>query len=248
MSRSNETKRESEVSHRVSFNHGSVGRTQAVRIGNLFGIVIATLLMAGCDGTRNHADLHWTEPVTLASGEVVRIRRHVELWHYREFGGGFSSAPEYRTSSIELIGSGAPIWDAPMVPIVLDMDPVTHEWIVVASGDGCSVWTRNGRPRPPYWAFRLRDGKWYRDALLESFVGRSANLFVEFDVTDRSNDLDEKIKARKQSQAKRPRHAPQYGSIHVTFDMRCDRAASEPVGHDELDLKAFAREYRAVIE
>jgi hypothetical protein len=213
------------------------GRCRAVHLL----ILLLAPFSAGCDEMRSHAELRWTEPVTLDSGEVVRVRRHVEMWHHRALGGGFSSARQYRTSSIEPDDSSArfPTWDAPMVPIVLDKDPATDEWIVVASGDGCSIWARNGRPRPPYWAFRLRDGRWYRDAIPESFFGRPANLLVEFDVTDASEELDDQIVARKQSQSKIPRHAPQYSLIDTKFEVRCDRAVSERIGHNELDLKRF---------
>lgn len=205
----------------------------------ILGFLIS--FIAGCDEMRSHADLRWTESVTLASGETVRIQRHVDMWHHRALGGGFSSAPQHKTSSIELAegGDAASIWDAPMVPIVLDKDPATNEWIVVAGSDGCDIWVRNGRPRPPYWAFRLRDGKWYRDAIPKSFLERPANLFVEFDVTDESADLNEQINARKQSQAKNAKHAPQYGSIDSTFNMRCDRAPSQAIGNNEIDLKKF---------
>jgi hypothetical protein len=190
---------------------------------------------------RSHADLRWTEPVILKSGGNVQIKRHVEMWHHRALGGGFSSATQFKTSSIELVENGVSvsIWDAPMVPMVLDKDPATNEWILVAGSDGCDIWVRNGRPRPPYWAFRLRDGRWYRDAIPESFVGRPANLLVEYDVSDDSDKLDAQISARKQSQATNPKHPRQYDSIDGAFNMRCDRAPSEPIGKNELDLKQF---------
>lgn len=207
----------------------------------LLSVGLLVPFMTSCDGMGNHADLRWNEPVTLASGDTVNIRRHVEMWHDRALGGGFSSVPVYRTSSIELIGSGArfPVWSAPMVPIVLDKDPAAGEWIVIAGADGCDFWSRNGRPRPPYWAFRLRDGQWYRDAIPEAFHRRVANLFVEFDVADESDALNEHIKERKQSQATNPKHSEQYSSVNVAYEKGCDRAPSEPIGHNELDLRNF---------
>jgi hypothetical protein len=202
--------------------------------------IVALAVISSC-GLRSHADLRWTEPVALQSGGTVQIRRHVELWHHRALGGGFSSAKQFKTSSIEFADGGGkiPIWDAPMVPIVLDKDPATNEWIVVAGSDGCDMWVRNGRPRPPYWAFRLRNGQWYRDAIPESFLGRSANLLVEFDVTDDSDEIDKQIAARKLSQAQSPRHPQQYGSIEGAYEKGCDQAPSQPVGHNEMDLKQF---------
>lgn len=206
-------------------------------------ISVVAVVTAACDNPPRSADLTWIEPVHLAPGETIEIKRRVMMWHERAFGGGFSSAPVYKTSSIELSPSSAdfPIWDAPLVPVVLDKDPANGEWIIVASIDGCSLWLRNGLPRPPYWAFRLRRGEWYRDAIPESFLGRPANLFVEVDVTDSSSGLEEQIEGRKRSQFTTPKHAPQYGKIDTEFKKRCGGQGepSKPIGREELDLAHF---------
>lgn len=206
-------------------------------------LAVTCLLLAatGCSDRRGFADLRWVEPVTLASGETIRVARHVEMIQTTAVGGGFVTTPVYKTSSISLIGSEGkfPLWNAPMVPIVLDKDSITNEWIIIAAADGCSIWARNGRPRPPYWAFRLRNGEWYRDSIPSAFLGRSANLFVEFRISDDSDELDQLIETRKLQQVDNPNHPTQYRRIDPNYKKRCDQAPTEKIGQNELDLKHF---------
>jgi len=133
-------------------------------------------------------------------------------------------------------------WNAPFVPIVLDKDPANGEWLLVAANDGCLPWLRNGLPRPPYWAFRQRNGKWYRDSIPDSFLMRQANLLVEFDVDDKAHREERKIEARKGLQDSRPRHPPQYSRIDAGFAgfEGCGRdQPSQQIGMNELDLGGF---------
>lgn len=209
--------------------------------------VVALMGAVGCEKPPpGSADLTWIEPVQLAAGETVNVKRHVVMWHERALGGGFSSAPVYKTSTIELLPSAPqfPVWDAPLVPLVIDRDPANGEWVIVASIDGCSFWLRNGLPRPPYWAFRLRHGEWYRDAIPEFMLSRAANLYVEFDVTDTSGELDREIEARKRSQTASPKHAPQYRNVDPAFGEfeRCGRdRPSRAIGENELDLNKYRK-------
>jgi hypothetical protein len=210
--------------------------------------VLASLVwlvaLVGCAKTPRSADLTWVELVQLISGETVTIKRHVMMWHERAFGGGFSSAPIYKTSRIELSPGSAdfPPWDAPLVPIVMDKDPANGDWIIVASIDECGMWGRNGKPGPPYWAFRLRNGVWYRDSLPEAFLDRAANLFVEYDVTDSSQEVGETITSRKKSQQESPKQALHYIRIErdpKNFYAGCGKPKIGSIGSDELDLKIF---------
>ncbi len=208
------------------------------RIHVLF-LIMSCMVVSAC-GARE-AELRWIEPVRLASGEEVKVNRHVVVIHQRAWGGGFSSAPVYKRSSIELLddGSNIPAWDAPLVPLVIDKDPENGEWIIVASIDGCSLWERNGRPRPPYWAFRLRAGEWYRDAIPQSFANRVPNLLVEYSVSDTSQQLERDIGERKRVQLVTPKRAPIYRSINPAYEKKCNREPSDPIGINELDLKNF---------
>lgn len=200
----------------------------------------AALTLGGC-GRPTHAELLWEEPVALATGEVVRIVRHVKIWQERGYKGEFMSAATFDFSTIDLVGetSKFPTWNAPLVPILLEKDPANSEWVIIASSDGCSMWDRNGRPRPPYWAFRLREGKWYRDVIPDVMLGRRANLLVQFDVNDNSADLNAQIESRKKIQLTKPDHPVQFTSVDATYEKHCDRAPTQPIGQNELDLKNF---------
>ena len=220
----------------ISRERGSARLVQALIL------VISCVMLSACSAP--DAELTWVEPVQLASGETVKIRRHVSMIQQRAWGGGFASAPIYRASSIELIDSisSFPVWDAPLVPIVMDRDLASGEWVIIASVNDCGFWERNGKPVLPYWAFRLRDGEWYRAALPQLFVGRVANLFVEFDAADSSGELKEHVVARKLRQSKEPRHAPHYTRIDPSpqkFYEGCGKAGDAPAGLDHLDLQNF---------
>jgi hypothetical protein len=209
----------------------------------IFGL--GTLFLAvACEKAPRHAVLEWIEPVKLEAGSTVEIRRHVEMWHERASAGGFSSSPVYKSSSIELEPASPefPIWDAPLVPLVLDKDPVSGEWLIVASANSCDFWGRNGKPTLPYWTFRLRKGVWYRDATPQFLIGRVANLFVDFDVTDSSSDLHSSITTRKQLQAQQPRHPRHFtkiDSMPSSFYQGCGRPDTGATGLSYLDLQKF---------
>jgi hypothetical protein len=200
----------------------------------------------GCGNSPSRADLSWIEPVQLASGEELKVRRHVIVRQERAFGGGFASAAVYDTSTVSLDPSipQFPVWNAPIVPIYLDKDPGTAEWIIIASSDSCDIWLRNGRPRPPYWAFRLRDGAWLRDAIPKEFIGRKANLFVGLQVTDDSEELSGELRTNKAEFAAKRKSAPQYKAVFSNFpDIENCGSAREtrPIGENELDLKKFEK-------
>lgn len=213
-----------------------------------FGMFVI-LVASGCSGCSKqprHAVLEWSEPVQLASGETVQIKRKVEMWHETAFGGGFSSAPVFKTNSIELDSATPefPKWDSPLVPIVMDKDSLSGEWIVIASVNECGMWARNGSPLPPYWTFRLRNRVWYRDVLPEAFLGRAANLFVEYDTVDTSRNLREQVAERKLQQTQAPKHAQQYRKVDPNFTNFQGCAGDLPSNRGEqpeLDLKKFER-------
>jgi hypothetical protein len=132
------------------------------------------------------AELHWKESVQLASGETVQIKRHVKFTQHWMMGVQMMSAQEYSAASIELYPpqKDFPRWEAPLQPIYLDRDPESREWIVVAGEGGRGLWPWNGRPCPPHWAFRLRNGVWYLQPVLTGFIGRKTNLLQDIRLSD----------------------------------------------------------------
>lgn len=133
------------------------------------------------------ADLKWTESVQLASGETIQIRRHVRFQQYRIFGlGGAWSGKQIKTSSINLVSKSADfvLWDAPLIPIYMDRDTVSNEWIIVAAEDGGELRAANGAPCPYKWAFRLRQGRWHVQPVPVAFLERKSNLLIDFRIHD----------------------------------------------------------------
>jgi hypothetical protein len=206
------------------------------RIQRFAHVVASIVLLGGCEFEPTHADLIWTEPVRLASGETVRVRRHVVLRQDRSLSGGTVSAPVFEVSSVEILDSAnrAAVWDAPVVPLVLDKDPQTGEWVIVTGTDSCEIWRRNGMPRPPYWAFRLRGGKWLRDAIPESFLDRAVNLFAGFSVRDDSKDLDVGLNKDKSQMIAQHPGAEQFTAILRSFPNieKCGRAVESSIEYD----------------
>lgn len=221
-------------------------RLTASRIVMALIFACLAVVTTGCSKPSSKAELIWTEQVRLQDGEFVMIKRHVVMSHTRALGGGFSSAPVYLTSSVEPASDGAGFnkWNAPLVPIVLEKDPSTHEWLLVATIDGCTIWLRNGLPRPPYWGFRFRDGKWYRDAIPDWLLMREANLLVDFDVDDESSRLTGEAQSRKDAQATSSEIARQYKKVDIDFAEfgACGRdQPTRQIGENELDLGEFGR-------
>ena len=159
----------------------------------LVGVVlVVALALAGCRGETikawtqdNVNDLRWREVVRLASGEEIAVYRHVR---FRQSGGvGMPlSAPIYEDASLEIVPTppGYVTWRGPIIPILLDRDPDNGEWIVIGGDDGKILWDFNGKPCPPQFAFRLREGVWYVQPIPVNLIGRRPNLLVDLKVSD----------------------------------------------------------------
>lgn len=130
----------------------------------------------------NWTELKWTESVQLASGETVEIKRHIKFEQHRIWGmGGTWSAKHFEQSQIDLVEDSDTFlrWSAPLLPIYMDRDAASGEWIVIAVEDGDRLRPHNGAPCPPQWAFRLRSGTWYLQPVPKEFLGRRSNLLMD---------------------------------------------------------------------
>ncbi len=130
--------------------------------------------------------MQWKEEVKLQSGEVIIVERSAQFKENWIPGGGGGSINKGMTLSIPVAVNGAPIerWDARFVPILLDRDPLTREWLLVATFFHCDSWYELGRPKLPYTEYRFRQGRWVQQPLSQALVGRAANLFP-VDLEDR---------------------------------------------------------------
>ena len=132
------------------------------------------------------ARMNWREEVRLQSGEVIVIKRTAKFSENWIAGGGGGSFN--RGMTIEFDSSDKPdnptIWNALYVPMILDRDPDTNEWMIVVTFYHCDSWYDIGRPPFPYAAYRFRGGKWLQQSMEPKWIGRKANV-IAVDLADR---------------------------------------------------------------
>ena len=123
-------------------------------------------------------DLKWHEEVQLQTGEVIVIQRTAKFSGNGMAGGVSESLHSGMT--IEFKSPDKPdnpmIWRGLHAPMILDRDPHTHEWIIVATFHHCESWHDTGRPTPPYLAYRYREGQWLQQSIDPKWIGRDANV------------------------------------------------------------------------
>lgn len=138
-------------------------------------ILLVGLLLSACN-----PHLKWNEQVELQSGEVIVITRTAKFSENWIAGGGGGSFNKGMT--IEFDSPDKPdnqtIWSALYVPMILDRDPDTNEWIIVATFYHCNSWHDIGRPALPYTAYRYREGKWLQQSMEPKWIGRDANVIA----------------------------------------------------------------------
>lgn len=141
------------------------------------GLLATAVLLSDCGRVRRS----WTEDVRLDDGSVIKIKRRVTFEESNSLSGDSYAATEIK-SIIKFTGDmrKLPSWSVPLVPILLYKDKKTNEWTIVARSNVCKTWRRRGKPRPPYWEFRLRGDAWSEVALSETSIGRRSNLFKNY--------------------------------------------------------------------
>jgi hypothetical protein len=147
----------------------------------------------------------WTEDVTFDS-RTIRVRRVVAIKESNSWSGDAYNAVE-TLSKIEFTGELAslPPWSVPMRPIVLYQDAATREWVVVASTTFCRVWRRAGKPKPPYWEYRLQEGSWKQVPLSPASLGRPANLALKYKRVAAAGHLTPELRTQLDYDSNRPR-------------------------------------------
>jgi hypothetical protein len=152
----------------------ALSRLSGISRPRCVAIVLAALLLEGCGDPR----MDWNEQVKLQSGEVIVIARtakYSENWIAGGGGGSFNKG-----MTLQILQPKKPdnpgIWDARFVPIILDRDPESQEWFIVATFFHCDSWYELGRPKLPYTEYRFRGGKWVQQPLTPKWIGRDANV------------------------------------------------------------------------
>lgn len=168
----------------------------------LLAIAFFTSSCAGSEPAYGHR-VTWFEVVQLTPDESMKIERRQWFTLSKAAGeqhAGFGATLE---ASIRIIRANGelPVLDIrPLTPLLMYRDTRTEDLVVIASSNYCDPWLRNGKPEPPYWTFRLRDGEWYRVDLPNIDLGRKANLLIDIRTTDRDSLADAEVTARKNNQ------------------------------------------------
>lgn len=166
-------------------------------------------------------NIHFTEEVQLASGEIISVERFIKAAPLGEVGGpgGWESAYQ----SFEMVDqqqTGAmPRWEstAGLIPILFDHDPANNEWVLLATFYTCDGWYKLGRPKHPYAEFRVRDGQWQKVELSDQWFGRAANVFTRI----RSSGEPSRITLTDKKQRASGTAAPEYRSIVSNWRTAC---------------------------
>ena len=141
---------------------------------------MALLLTAGGLPACGNVDVGWREEVRLASGETIVVTRTAQGKRLGEIGGSGGWRATNMTLEIDQPRrtGDPPAWSERWVPMLFDHDPGTGEWFLVATFYTCEDWRDLGRPKLPYIAYRVRDGRWQQVPLDPMLYGRAANLLT----------------------------------------------------------------------
>lgn len=161
-----------------------------VRSGSLATIskaVVMIMLLAVSACSRGKGG--WTEQVLLDGGEIVIVQKTEEYEKRMPIGDAGQSFT--LRGELKILGQtpDAPPWIDARNPILLLRDPITKEFVLVASTVDSRVWDRHGRPLNPYWMFRLRDSEWKEEPMAEFVYGRATNLVVTYGRAEQKGSL-----------------------------------------------------------
>ena len=152
---------------------------QAILWPMRFFVFAGALLLVGCD----QASVRWSEEVRLTDGQMIVVRRTAQGKTYSELGGtGGWRDPVQMSVSIDPTPGGIkppPEWRENYVPALLDYDPRSKAWSIVATFYYCETWHAMGKPIPPYIEYQSTSGgPWQRVPLEEKFIDRETNLLT----------------------------------------------------------------------
>jgi len=155
-------------------------------------LIVLNLWLGACGfgGPPKPVERAWTEDVLLNDGTTIQVSRAVKLDITKSWSGDAYNAVE-REATLSFLGPlrKLPEWRAPYIPatagvigmpLVLYRDQTTGEWVLVVTTTSCDVWRAGGKPKPPYWEYRLRGPKWQLGSLSQASIGRRANLFHRY--------------------------------------------------------------------
>ena len=166
------------------------------------------IALSGC----GEVSLKWSEEIQLEDGQVVVAERTAQGKKYSELGGPKSWNQTEMSVVITKAPNGIkppPEWHAAYVPALLDYQPSSNSWSIVATFYFCETWYELGRPVPPYIEYQSTNGSpWKRVPLEERFIDRQTNL-----LTGPSSDGEPSLVTIVDKELRQRSAAPKYKNI-----------------------------------
>jgi len=181
-------------------------------------ILLCTLVltMGGC----SRMSESWKEEVRLSDGRLIVVKRTAKGTITRDIAMRATGwKPKETTLRIAQVDGAAkpPVWRSFLIPVVMDYDPASSTWSVVATYMWCSTWYDMGRPTSPYVQYISVGGEAWRVVPLQpSWVGRRANLLTHIPPTGESGLIREQYKEMLWRTS-----SDQYKSISTSWETSC---------------------------
>jgi hypothetical protein len=206
------------------------------------GTVIAPIFLLACGNTvAAQRELTWNEQASISTNDHVRVARIMHFSVSRPWGekGGMIVSS---SSIVRIVGPTGYELDldvGPLIPILIEKETSSGDYVVVAGTNRCSVWLRNAEPQPPYWTFRFRNNVWYRIDLPANLIGRKANLLIDFRDSDSLKISDSEVVSRKEAQS-RDKPASSLREV-LPYDPVKRNCGHSTDNDKELDLTGFKK-------
>lgn len=141
----------------------------------MIGCVVTLLSACNRDPTRE-----WDEEVRLLNGQVVKVHRKQHWKSTHPLGEGRSYLDRENSLTVSILSEKpSAIWQGDAEsPILLDKDPQSGQFFLVAIASQCWKYMQLGNPNPPYQEYRFDGVQWARVNWSGVAVGRTPNILV----------------------------------------------------------------------
>lgn len=140
----------------------------------------------------------WKEEVRLSDGRLIVVKRTAKGTITRDMAMRATGwIPRETTLRIGQVDGAAkpPVWRSNLIPVVMEYDPASSTWSVVATYIFCDTWYDMGRPVSPYVQFVSVGGEAWRVVPLQpGLIGKRANLLTHIRPTGESGLVREQYK------------------------------------------------------
>ena len=181
-------------------------------------ILLCTLVLTivGC----SRMSESWKEEVRLSDGRMIVVKRTAKGTITRDMAMRATGwIPREITLRIPQADGAAtpPVWRSVLIPLVMDYDPTSSTWSVVATHVFCSTWYDMGRPALHYVQYISVGGEAWRVVPLQpGWAGRRANLLTEIRPTGEPRlvrEADKEMRWRRESD--------RFKSVLTTWKTKC---------------------------